>query len=92
LEEIYSNIREDNQALYELVRVLPYENIADIDEKGDDLYDRPHVYTIPFDLYNAPFLKEVYETLHTIHGERRHSRALDETRVMRFPGPTDRSD
>jgi hypothetical protein len=82
---IFAGLGERNQALYELIHILPYENILDIDEKGDEIFDRPHVYTVPFDPHFGPFLSGAYGSLHTIHGERRDADASNETRVKIFP-------
>jgi hypothetical protein len=90
VETIFDSFDERNQARYELIHILPYENILDIDENGDDIFDGPHVYTVPHDRNTGPFLKDgVYESLHTISAERRHADASDNTRVERFPRKTD---
>ena len=83
--KIFSKLDERNQAVYELIHILPYENILDIDEEGDEVFDRPHVYTVPHDVHLGPYLQGAYESLHTIHGARRDTDASDETRVKLFP-------
>lgn len=35
--------------------VLPFENILDIDENGDDWFDKPHIYTTEFRALQDPF-------------------------------------
>jgi hypothetical protein len=85
VQTVFDNLDARNQARFELIHILPYENILDIDENGDDIFDRPHIYTVPFDRHVGPFLKGAYESLHTIQGERRDADPSGETRVKRFP-------
>ncbi len=88
-DKIFSNLDEKNKAVYELVHILPYENILDIDEKGDEIFDRPHVYTVPPDPHFGPYLKGAYQSLYTIVGERRDAEGSDETRIKVFPRRSD---
>jgi len=46
---------ERNRAWFEVLAVLPYENILDIDEKGDEYSGLPHIYTTAFDHRKGPF-------------------------------------
>lgn len=85
VEKIRSNFDEKNQAIFQAVHILPYENILDIDENGDDMFHGPHVYTVPFDPNSSPYLTESYLSLHTVRGERRDADGLGENRVVRFP-------
>lgn len=42
--EIWSKIPKTNQAWFEVVGVVPFEDILDIDELGDEYVQSPHVY------------------------------------------------
>lgn len=35
--------------------MLPYENVIDIDEKGDEWFEGPHIYVAEFDPVRGPF-------------------------------------
>ena len=53
--EIWNTLPEHTRAWYEIIAVLPYENILDIDEKGDEYVDSPHIYTTEFTRDRGPF-------------------------------------
>lgn len=82
----WSKLPEANQGWYELIHVLPYESIIDIDEEGDDFFRGPHVYVLPFlPTGNGPFADFKLVGLSTI-GDWGRSCADDEKmRVKVFP-------
>lgn len=45
----------NTKAWYEVLAVLPYENILDVDEKGDEYVQNPHIYTTEFAPKLGPF-------------------------------------
>src|ERR1051325_10873843 len=46
---------EENRAWFEIWEAVPYENIIDIDEKGDECFEHPQIFTTPFDPTYGPF-------------------------------------
>ncbi|MBK1838003.1 restriction endonuclease [Azospirillum sp. YIM B02556] len=60
---------EKNRAWFEVHTVLPYENIIDIDELGDDAFHGPQIFTTQFYLNSSgPFLRKSFISLHTLEG------------------------
>jgi len=55
---------EQNRAWLEVIGVVPFEAVMDIDELGDDHFGSPHVYT-PFRAVQGPF-ERFYGTVETI--------------------------
>ena len=83
---IWDALEPKNQAYLEIFRVLPYENVLDIDENGDEWFSDPHIYTTPFDPVHGPFRPHFWEFLKTTEtwGSRRGT--PDEAkRVEKFP-------
>jgi hypothetical protein len=82
---VWEALPEANRAWFESVLVLPYENILDIDEKGDEYFKNPHIYTGPFGQRMGPFDDRVYTSVETI--SRYGARSLypmDVDRVEKF--------
>ena len=52
--EAWSSIQRKNQAWLEIHGLVPFENIVDIDEHGDDIVEAPHVF-IDFTDERSPF-------------------------------------
>src|SRR5262249_43821942 len=52
---IWDAFPEENRAWLEEWLILPYENVIDIDEKGDEWFDGPHIYVSEFDPVRGPF-------------------------------------
>lgn len=64
--EVWNALPEDNRAWFEEWLVLPYENVIDIDDKGDEWFDGPHIYVAEFDGELGPFRQYTYRKLQTI--------------------------
>lgn len=52
---IWNAFPEGNRAWFESFGVLPYENIIDVDDKGDDWFDQLHIYTTAWSETHGPF-------------------------------------
>ncbi|MFM9862279.1 MAG: hypothetical protein ACKVRO_01620 [Micropepsaceae bacterium] len=64
--DVWRNLPENNRGWLERVKVLPFENILDIDEGGDNSTAFPHVYTGRWDDQNGPFREYEYARIETI--------------------------
>jgi hypothetical protein len=53
--DVWNALSENNRFWYLVYAVLPFENILDIDENGDDFFDKPHIYTTEFRIQRDPF-------------------------------------
>jgi hypothetical protein len=83
---IWMEIPERNRAWFEVVGIVPFENVLDIDEIGDDWFDGPHVYA-PFADRGGPF-RHFYGRVETATMfQRRCAYLQDELtdRIERFP-------
>jgi hypothetical protein len=64
---------------------LPYENVIDIDEKGDEFFDGPHIYVADFDHERGPFRRYTHINLETIiRWAPRRARVDPKARVEKF--------
>lgn len=76
---------EANKAWLECHLVLPYEHILDIDEGGDEHFDRPHVYTTRWEGPLGPFMDRGLTTLSGIIYESRDGvTPLKAKRIKKF--------
>lgn len=66
IHEIWSAFPKHNQAWFELLGVIPFEDVLDIDELGDEFVERPHIYA-PFNGSTGPF-KTVWARIETTEG------------------------
>jgi hypothetical protein len=83
---IWNALPEGNRAWLEQSLVLPYENVIDIDEKGDDWFKGPHIYVVEFDPVRGPFREYRRVKLKTIDKwSSRQADADPRTRVEKFP-------
>lgn len=83
--DVWSELPEHNRAWFELSLVLPYENILDIDEAGDEHFQGPHVFTTGFEGYMGPFRERYAFDFATTHQwDRRSCAAKAAARVERF--------
>lgn len=85
---IWDVLPEKNWAWFEMWLILPYESIIDIDEKGDEWFEGPHIYVNDFDPVRGPFREYCRLKLATIG--RWSSRQTDpdlKNRVAKFPRP-----
>lgn len=79
-------IPEKDRAWLEVVGIVPFEDILDIDEIGDDYFSDPHVYA-PFNGKNAPF-RHFYarvQSVSTFDLRRVWPSDEQEDRVVKFP-------
>jgi hypothetical protein len=84
--ELWNAFPENNRAWFEVLHILPFENILDIDDKGDDWAAIPHIYTSTFHPINAPFREYVLHSLETIvRFAQRSARTDEDKRVGKFP-------
>ncbi|HRN87407.1 hypothetical protein [Hyphomicrobium sp.] len=82
----WDDLPEQNKAWYEEFLVLPYEQVIDIDETGDEWFGGPHIYVMPFSSQRGPFHDYVRVKLATISSwDPRSAEADPAKRVQRFP-------
>jgi hypothetical protein len=82
---IWDAFPEKNRAWLEEWLVLPYEHVIDIDEKGDEWFEGPHIYVTEFDPVRGPFREYRRVKLATIgQWSSRSAAANPETRVDKF--------
>ncbi|WP_157815943.1 restriction endonuclease [Spirosoma pollinicola] len=53
--EVWNALPDNNKANYKEYGIIPYENIIDIDEAGDQYFEGPHLYLMPYDGAKGPF-------------------------------------
>jgi len=90
--EIWSALPEHTRAWYEMIAVLPYENILDIDEKGDEYLENPHIYTIEFTQERGPFFWFQRSLENNSRWNARSAIPDDTQRVNKFPRRTTKND
>jgi hypothetical protein len=83
--EIWNALPEHTRAWYEMIAVLPYENILDIDEKGDEYLGSPHIYTIEFTQERGPFCGFLRSLENNSRWNARSGIPDDTKRVEKFP-------
>jgi hypothetical protein len=76
---------ERTQAWFEIVGVIPFGNIIDIDEKGDDCFEHPHIYTTEFDQKMRPFQYFLRSLTFGSGWSLRTGHPDDKKRVEKFP-------
>jgi hypothetical protein len=82
--EIWNALPEKNRAWYELLGVLPFESIIDIDDKADEFTENtPHIYVSAFHARLGPFDRILF-TLETVTPEHRSGEAIEKKRVTKF--------
>ena len=65
IRDAWSTLPKSNQAWLEVLAVIPFEDVLDIDELGDECFESPHIY-VPFvDSKGGPF-KIWYAKIETI--------------------------
>jgi hypothetical protein len=82
--EIWKALPEKGRAWFDVFRILPYENIIDIDEHGDEWFDGPHVYTTEAHPVHGPFREYARVELHTIHFDAPNAAPKEDKRVHKF--------
>jgi hypothetical protein len=88
-QEIYdfwSKLPEANQAWLNVIGIVPFESILDIDDLGDEFVNEPHLY-VQFDGENGPFTFDtaVIESRTYQAGGNLHPDSKDDRRVPAFP-------
>jgi hypothetical protein len=76
-EEAWQSLPEKNRATYRIVGIIAYEDVLDIDELGDDLFEEPHVYA----------KAGLWSTYHSIEQSNRRTvlYPIDSDRIAVFP-------
>lgn len=85
--ELWSKIPEANQAWFEVVGVVPFEDILDIDELGDEYVQAPHVYATFAPGVRGPFKGFIAEVESTSRWDQRSYYPDEKTdgRIAYFP-------
>lgn len=86
--EFWNDIPEFNRAWFEVVGVVPFDQILDIDDLGDEYVQAPHVF-VPFASgENGPFKKFVAQVETIGRWDRRSFQPGDRSdgRIEHFPG------
>jgi hypothetical protein len=84
--ELWDKFPEHNKAWFEVVGVVAFDDILDIDEIGDEYVDDPHVY-VPFNADRGPFRRLTANVTNIIRFNPR-SRAVtssEDGRIAIFP-------
>jgi hypothetical protein len=91
---IWDALPEGARAWLEEWLVLPYESVIDIDEKGDEWFDGPHIYVAEFDPVRGPFRDyRRVKLATTVQWAPRQADPDPKTRVEKFPRmPKSKSD
>jgi hypothetical protein len=87
--QFWDALPEGEKAWFSCEAVLPYENIIDIDENGDDWVEQPHIYTTEFVPERGPFSGFYQELRAAGHFETRYAEPNPDTRVQKFPTADD---
>jgi len=85
--EFWSKIPEMNQAWFEVVGVVPFEDVLDIDDLGDEYFQAPHVY-VPFASgTRGPFKRFIAEVGSIGRWDRRsyYPEQIQDGRIAHFP-------
>lgn len=61
--EVWSELPENNKAHFFEYGIIPYENIIDVDENGDQYFEGPHLYIMPYDPAVGPFDKGKFQRI-----------------------------
>lgn len=85
--KIWNALPDDNKAWFEVHFILPFENVLDIDDAGDEHFERPHVFTPPWENRKGPFSTErdVIELTGTTDKTRGGLTPMKGKRVKKFP-------
>jgi hypothetical protein len=83
--QIWSALPDQNKAWFEVFIVLPYENIVDIDDAGDECFRGPQIYTTEFHPVDGPFRNYCRATLETTDHSPRIGDPDEAKRIEKFP-------
>ncbi|WP_158266878.1 restriction endonuclease [Alsobacter soli] len=53
--EFWMSLPEEERGWLEVSAVIPFQNVVEIDEHGDDIAEAPHVYVLDWDASDGPF-------------------------------------
>ncbi len=81
---IWMALDENERGWLEFEIVLPFESVLDIDEHGDEICDKPHIFTVEHASLRGLFREYQYHKLQANLGAR-SIEVNDEHRVERFP-------
>jgi hypothetical protein len=81
--EIWDKLPPHNRGWYELHGLIPFENVIDVDDKGDEFFEGSHVYTTSFSPESGPFRPFFPITLETVGS--RWGQAEKAKRIEKFP-------
>ena len=87
IHEFWSKIPESSQAWFEVLGVVPFEDILDIDELGDEYVQAPHVYTPFASGKRGPFKRFIAEVESIGRWDRRsyYPEQIKDGRIAYFP-------
>ncbi len=82
---VWDKLDAQHKGWLEIHFILPYENILAIDEDGDEVFERPHLFTIPWEPAQSPFSDRYSVQLEGIERETRQGvRPLKSKRIRKF--------
>ncbi len=81
---IWEALDESERGWLEAEFILPFENVLDIDEHGDDICDKPHIFTVEHMTLRGLMRQYQRLKLQSLRGER-EIEIEHEYRVHRFP-------
>ncbi|WP_234734801.1 restriction endonuclease [Tellurirhabdus bombi] len=83
--EVWSELPDKSKATYLEFGIIPYENIIDIDERGDQYFEGPHLYILPYESLNGPFKDGTRSYVELDNSwDNFHVEALPENRISWF--------
>jgi hypothetical protein len=80
----WESLPEQNRAWAEVLGVLSYENILDIDFDGDDQFQGAHVFTMPFETDRPPTRPYAYTEVKSMSQYGPSAQMNEALRVERF--------
>lgn len=90
--KIWNELPPENKGWFEVVAVLPFDHVIDIDEDGDDRFEGPHIYTIDFSKDDHPFIYFLEELTAGSQWNTRWGNLETATRTNIFPRKPENSD
>jgi len=87
IHEFWSKIPEANQAWFEVIGLVPFQDILDIDELGDEYVQAPHIYAQFGPGRRGPFKDFIAEVETIARWDRRsfNPREITDGRIEYFP-------
>lgn len=87
--QFWDALPQGEKAWFSCEAVLPFENIIDIDENGDDWVEQAHIYTTEFVPERGPFSSFYQELRTTGSFETRYADPNPDARLQKFPTADD---